>query len=236
MRSKRSWCRSICATRSSRGTEPSSCVSIDCHWATPEDWCGRFARATASGRRKPGHVRCLELLRRACGIEAGISFHLVKRIPSAAGLGGGSSDAAAALVAANTIWNLDWSREALAKVAAELGSDVPFFLGSQAAVCRGRGEQIEELSGLGALHFVVVRPPEGLSTQVRVCQLPRAATTADGDGINCLFACGGRAPTGGIDLQRVGNRRRAALAVGAPLAAGASARRLFGGSDERKWI
>jgi 4-diphosphocytidyl-2-C-methyl-D-erythritol kinase len=88
---------------------------------------------------------------------------LTKRIPSASGLGGASSDAAAALVAANLGWRLAWPRERLAEVAAEIGSDVPFFLTRGAAICRGRGERIEPIEP-GRLYVVVVRPPVGLST------------------------------------------------------------------------
>jgi 4-diphosphocytidyl-2-C-methyl-D-erythritol kinase len=109
-------------------------------------------------------VRAVELLRRRAGVRCGARLRLVKRIPTAAGLGGGSSDAAAALVAANMAWGLGWSRTRLARVAAELGSDVPFFLGRGPAVCRGRGERVEPIAGLGALHFVVVHPPAGLAT------------------------------------------------------------------------
>jgi 4-diphosphocytidyl-2-C-methyl-D-erythritol kinase len=109
-------------------------------------------------------VRAVELLRRRAGIRAGGSLRLVKRIPAASGLGGGSSDAAAALAAANIAWNLHWPRAELARLAAELGSDVPFFLVGGPAICRGRGERIEPLPNLGDLHFVVARPPQGLST------------------------------------------------------------------------
>lgn len=109
-------------------------------------------------------VRAVELLRRRAGISRGAFLRLVKRIPSAAGLGGGSSDAAAALVAGNVGWNLGWSRVQLGQVAAELGSDVPLFLFDGPTFCQGRGELVEPVSGLGLLHFVVVRPPVGLST------------------------------------------------------------------------
>ena len=88
----------------------------------------------------------------------------MKRIPAAAGLGGGSSDAAAALVAANLGWKLGLSDAELAAAAAQLGSDVPFFLSGGPAVCRGRGERIEPVEELGALDFVVARPPAGLAT------------------------------------------------------------------------
>jgi 4-diphosphocytidyl-2-C-methyl-D-erythritol kinase len=109
-------------------------------------------------------VRAVRRLAEAAKVGRGAKLRLVKRIPSAAGLGGGSSDAAATLLAANRVWNLGWSIERLAVVAAQLGSDVPFFLAGGPAVCRGRGEKIEPVRGLGAIWFVVIRPPEGLST------------------------------------------------------------------------
>jgi 4-diphosphocytidyl-2-C-methyl-D-erythritol kinase len=108
--------------------------------------------------------RAVRLLRERAGIDRGISLRLSKTIPSAAGLGGGSSDAAAALLAANEVWQLNWSRGQLAELAAELGSDIPFFILGGAAICRGRGERIEPLAAATPLHFVVVRPPVGLST------------------------------------------------------------------------
>ena len=88
---------------------------------------------------------------------------LVKRIPAAAGLGGASSDAAAALVAAHEAWQLGWPRQRLVELAARLGSDVPFFLTRGAAVCRGRGEKIEPFAP-PRIHAVIARPPVGLST------------------------------------------------------------------------
>ncbi len=109
-------------------------------------------------------MRAVLRLREAAGVTAGAAIHLIKRIPSAAGLGGASSDAASALLAANQAWQLGWSRADLARLAAELGSDIPFFFGKGTAICRGRGELIEPLALASFLHFVVVRPPEGLST------------------------------------------------------------------------
>jgi 4-diphosphocytidyl-2-C-methyl-D-erythritol kinase len=109
-------------------------------------------------------VRAVELVRRRARVSFGARVVLVKRIPAAAGLGGGSSDAAAALVAANEGWQLGRSPNELADWAAELGSDVPFFLADGPAICRGRGERVEPVLGLGGLWFVVVYPPAGLST------------------------------------------------------------------------
>jgi 4-diphosphocytidyl-2-C-methyl-D-erythritol kinase len=107
--------------------------------------------------------RAIARLRDAAGIKRGAAVWLIKRIPAAAGLGGASTDAAAALLAANEAWELHWPWQRLVELAAELGSDVPFFLTRGAAVCRGRGEQIEPLS-VPRLHLIVVRPPVGLST------------------------------------------------------------------------
>jgi 4-diphosphocytidyl-2-C-methyl-D-erythritol kinase len=109
-------------------------------------------------------VKAVELLRRRAGTDAGATIRLVKRIPMAAGLGGGSSDAAAALAAANLAWRLGYSARELMPLAAEVGSDVPFFLAGAAAVCRGRGERVEPLRPRALSHFVIVQPPGGLAT------------------------------------------------------------------------
>jgi 4-diphosphocytidyl-2-C-methyl-D-erythritol kinase len=122
-------------------------------------------------------VRAVELLRRESGSDRGASLLLYKRIPVAAGLAGGSSDAAAALVAGNVAWKLGYSMARLAQLAAQLGSDVPFFLSGKAAICRGRGEKITPLPRICPLHFVLVRPPAGLSTAA-VYQACRPAAEA----------------------------------------------------------
>lgn len=126
-------------------------------------------------------LRAVDLLRRRAKVRSGAELRLVKRIPAAAGLGGGSSDAAAALAVANKGWRLNWDKADLAGLAAELGSDVPFFLDDGPAVCRGRGEIIEPLTGLGTLHFVVVKPPAGLSTAdvYRACKPPKRPQTVE---------------------------------------------------------
>jgi len=97
--------------------------------------------------------------------DLGLDIHLKKRIPSAAGLGGASSNAAAALLAANAIWQLKLSKEQLHPIAAELGSDVPFFLNTGAAVCQGRGEKITPFETPAGLHIVIAKPKVSLSTK-----------------------------------------------------------------------
>ena len=100
-------------------------------------------------------LRALDLLRRRSGTERGAWLDLRKAIPTAAGLGGASSDAAAALLAARDLWALEMSDEALAALAAELGSDVPFFLGGGTALASGRGEVLESLPSPGVWAVVV---------------------------------------------------------------------------------
>ncbi|MBR6463557.1 4-(cytidine 5'-diphospho)-2-C-methyl-D-erythritol kinase [bacterium] len=95
--------------------------------------------------------------------DLGADILLKKRIPTGAGLGGGSSDAAGTLVFLNGLWKLGLKKEELFELALSLGSDVPFFLGSPASFCRGRGEVITELKPR-ELFLVVVKPSESLPT------------------------------------------------------------------------
>lgn len=153
--------------RSARGQ-----LRVACRWASGLRAVARSPRGGAAAgvwsELPQGEdnlvFRALARFREASGVQAGIDVEIHKRIPAAAGLGGASSDAAAALLAANRLWALDWTRERLALIAAEVGSDVPFFLYGSAAICRGRGERVEPLRALQGLWLVVVRPPAGLST------------------------------------------------------------------------
>lgn len=127
-------------------------------------------------------LRAAEMLRQETGAAGGARVELYKRIPMAAGLGGGSSDAAATLAALNALWDLKLTLAELQSLAARLGSDVPFFLSSStAAICRGRGEQIEPVSLPLGLHFVVSRPKSGLSTAevYRHCRPATVSQTVD---------------------------------------------------------
>ena len=94
----------------------------------------------------------------------GLDIDLVKRIPAGSGLGGGSSDAAAVLVAAARVWGLDVSADRLAAIGAGIGSDVPVFFAGGTALAAGRGERIEPVAGVPSLHAVIARPEAGLST------------------------------------------------------------------------
>lgn len=104
--------------------------------------------------------RAADLLRRQTGTTQGARVELQKRIPVAAGLGGGSSDAATALLGLNALWGLRLQRSVLRELGSRLGSDVPFFLGpSPCALAEGRGEQLTPLPPLPAAWLVLVNPP-----------------------------------------------------------------------------
>ena len=97
-------------------------------------------------------------------VESGVAIHLEKRIPAQAGLGGGSSDAAATLRGVNTLLGLNLDTTRLHALASGLGSDVPFFLTGGTAVARGRGESITPLPDVPPFWLVVVKPEEDVST------------------------------------------------------------------------
>ncbi len=111
--------------------EPAETLSMTCTDATlPTDDSNLVMKAAAR-------------LAQAAGINNGARIHLEKRIPMGGGMGGGSSDAACALTALNRMWALNWSREKLAEIAAQAGSDVAYFLTGGWCLCRGRGEIVE---------------------------------------------------------------------------------------------
>jgi 4-diphosphocytidyl-2-C-methyl-D-erythritol kinase len=105
-------------------------------------------------------------LARAAGLPTvdGISVRLRKRVPSEAGLGGGSADAAAALRALSVLWNLKLDAVTLASIARMVGADVPFFLMGGAAFGSGRGDDLLPLADTRPFHVVIVKPPFGVST------------------------------------------------------------------------
>lgn len=109
-------------------------------------------------------VRAARLLAQEYGVEAGVSLHLRKTIPVAGGMAGGSSDAAAALVACAQLWGLGLHRDQLVALAARLGSDVPFCLVGGTAVGSGRGEQISPVLSRGGYTWVAAIADGGLST------------------------------------------------------------------------
>ena len=109
-------------------------------------------------------VRAAQTLRQRFPIRQGASIKLTKRIPSQAGLGGGSSNAAATLRLARRVWKIDISDTELLTIAGTIGSDCPIFFYEGPTISTGRGEQIRPLPAMPTLWFVLLKPPEGLST------------------------------------------------------------------------
>ena len=97
-------------------------------------------------------------------IEPAVSIELKKKIPHGAGLGGGSSDAASALLALNDLFETKLSREALAEMAEPLGSDVPFFLFQSEAVCKGHGEMVAPVKLQRQFSILLMKPAFAVST------------------------------------------------------------------------
>ena len=137
-------------------------------------------------------VRAAERLAAEAGIASGLDIELVKRIPSGAGLGGGSSDAAAVIRAAAALWQLDWPVERLATIGATIGSDVPWFFSGGPAIASGRGECIDPVTGLADLAAVIACPATGLSTAAVYGRcVPDAARAGDAARLVAALASGG---------------------------------------------
>ena len=109
-------------------------------------------------------VRAAKALQAACGTSLGVHIGLKKRIPSQAGMGGGSSDAASCLLALQRLWGVHLPPHELRALALSLGADVPFFLSGGHAWVEGIGEKITPLA-LPPARFVVLKPAAGLPTQ-----------------------------------------------------------------------
>jgi 4-diphosphocytidyl-2-C-methyl-D-erythritol kinase len=109
-------------------------------------------------------IKAASLLRQWTSHDLGVHIRLVKNIPIGSGLGGGSSDAAAVLVGLNTLWDLQLDVAELTRLAATLGSDVPFFIQGGAAIATGRGEVLRHRDVTLPYWTLVVVPPLHIST------------------------------------------------------------------------
>jgi 4-diphosphocytidyl-2-C-methyl-D-erythritol kinase len=121
-------------------------------------------------------MKAARLLKRSSGTEKGARMELKKRIPVGAGLGGGSSDAAATFMALNRLWGLGLSKRELVRLSLEIGSDVPFFFTGSAALCTGRGEKVRPLRCPGKMYYVLVCPRRRVSTGLIYKNLKKVLT------------------------------------------------------------
>ncbi len=119
--------------------------------------------------------RAAQVMRAITGCQRGVRIELHKQTPAQGGLGGGSSDAACALLALNSLWELGLDREQLIQLAASLGSDVPFFVLGGTALVEGRGERVTALPDLPGMWVILLKPSVAVSTPAAF----RALTPAD---------------------------------------------------------
>ncbi len=140
------------------------------------DWCDTLhveRRADAGlARHDLGHalpaddlcLRAARALQRESGTAFGADISIVKRLPSGAGMGGGSSDAATTMLALNQLWDLHWPRQRLMKLGLALGADIPFFLGGSNAFVEGVGERLTAVE-LPRQWLAVVKPRASVETR-----------------------------------------------------------------------
>jgi 4-diphosphocytidyl-2-C-methyl-D-erythritol kinase len=109
-------------------------------------------------------IKAAKLLARTAGVPGGVHLEIEKHVPIAGGMGGGSADAAATLVACDAMWGTALSKEELHALAAKLGADVPFALTGGTAIGTGRGDRLSPALATGSFHWVLAVAEFGLST------------------------------------------------------------------------
>ncbi|HYT34251.1 MAG TPA: 4-(cytidine 5'-diphospho)-2-C-methyl-D-erythritol kinase [Ktedonobacteraceae bacterium] len=150
-------------------------------------------------------ARAVDMVRQHFALRQGVRIELYKRIPTVAGLGGGSSDAAAVLRALRQWWQLPLSPSDLLSMAASLGSDVPFFLTGGTALCEGRGEQITPLAHhwpASMRWLLLLKPSISLSTAAVFRDLPASDYT---DGTFSKTVCSALRANGALQLEHLHN-------------------------------
>jgi 4-diphosphocytidyl-2-C-methyl-D-erythritol kinase len=135
-------------------------------------------------------IRAARQLATEARVSTGVGIELIKRIPSQAGLGGGSSDAATVLVALNRLWGLEWEIERLASVGLGLGADVPVFVRGHAAWVEGVGERVEPAE-YPESWYLVIKPRASVST-AEIFQAPELTRNSPVTTIRAFLAGGGR--------------------------------------------
>lgn len=118
-------------------------------------------------------IRAAKLLARHAGVPGGVRLEIDKHVPIAGGMGGGSADAAATLVACDALWGTALPKEELHALAASLGADVPFALSGGTAIGTGRGDRLSPALATGSFHWVLAVAEFGLSTPAVYRELDR---------------------------------------------------------------
>jgi 4-diphosphocytidyl-2-C-methyl-D-erythritol kinase len=145
-------------------------------------------------------LRAATLLADRFGIGAGAAMRLHKRIPVGGGMGGGSSDAAGALLALSELWGIGAGTGELLPLAARLGADVPFFLHGGTALGEGRGDRVTRLPFAGPLHLLLGLPPFGVSTAEAYARV-RSDLTLEAKDVSVKFLSDGNLSSEGEPLS-----------------------------------
>lgn len=153
-------------------------------WASPSDEFTVSISGTVDVSGVPADdrnlaVRAARLVAQRIGRTGGVHLDIVKHVPVAGGMGGGSADAAAALVACDALWGAELGTAELHKLASRLGADVPFALMGGTAVGTGRGDQLSPALAKGRFDWVVVPSDAGLSTPEVYAHLDELRTRPD---------------------------------------------------------
>jgi len=153
-------------------------------WASPSDEFTVSISGTVDVSGVPADdrnlaVRAARLVAQRIGHTGGVHLDIVKHVPVAGGMGGGSADAAAALVACDALWGAELGSAELYKLAARLGADVPFALMGGTAIGTGRGDQLSPALAKGRFDWVVVPSEVGLSTPEVYAHLDELRTRPD---------------------------------------------------------
>lgn len=180
--------------------------------------------------------RAARLLQSRAGTQQGASIHIEKRIPVAAGLAGGSADAAAALLGLNRLWNLHLPMAALLELAAQLGADVPFCLTGGTVRGQGIGTELTPLSPMPGCWLALCKPCEGMLTKDVFSALPlgeldayrpnteRAIVALNAGDLPALCAAGGNV----LEAVTLSRRPQAKMAMNALARHGALSTRMSG--------
>lgn len=152
-------------------------LSEDVRASTADDFSVSFTGPIdCSGLATDGSnlaIKAATLLARRAGYRGGVHLEVEKHVPIAGGMGGGSADAAATLVACDALWETDLSREELLELATQLGSDVPFAFTGGTAIGSGRGDQLSPALAKGQFQWVFALADFGMSTPLVYSELDR---------------------------------------------------------------
>jgi len=143
-------------------------------------------------------IRAAKALQQRFGLTTGAAIYLEKRIPSPGGLGGGSSNAAAALIGLRTLWGIEATNSDLQSIAAELGSDASFFLHGGTAIGTGRGGFIDPIDDMSEPYMLIVTPDVNVSTKTAFRRI-NAATLTKAASNHTLQVC--RSEVESLDLR-----------------------------------